>query len=86
MPINGGGVVAGGAVPTIIGFCNADAKPPGPVQLKVSPGEAGVTVNTSVSICPAHNGELFETVNIGLGWIMTCVLSVSCTPAKVFIT
>ena len=59
------------------GFSIVELKDRGPVQLKVSPAVKGLANKSSVSIGPAHKGELLERINVGFGYTVTCVLSVS---------
>ncbi len=47
---------AEGAAEGIWGFCSADVKPPGPVQLYVAPATSEAV---SCSVCPSQIGPLF---------------------------
>jgi hypothetical protein len=48
--------------PGMLGFCAADVKPPGPVQLYVAPATAGVV---RLSVAPTHRGPLLAGVGVG---------------------
>ena len=50
---------------TMVGFCNVEVNPFGPLQLKVAPT---VDVAVRLKVCPEHKGELepiVKTVRVG---------------------
>lgn len=69
----------------ILGFCNAEVNPLGPLQLYVAPTTAGVV---SVMVLPTQTGELEAAVGVaGIGLITTVTVpAVLVHPATVTVT
>jgi len=69
----------------ILGFCNVDVKPDGPVQLYVTPGVAVELVRNNVE--SAHTGELLLTIGTaGVVSTATNTVALSIQPFRLVIT